>query len=157
LVNPILNTYLGINKMEIFILIGIVLASLVLLLWYRSTKNTKVTVETNADPVAVETAPYKVPEPPATTIPVVVEETTTMASVAVVEPATVVVEETVAIVEEPSVVEKTEAKPKRAKANGKFVKDDPATPENEAWEGGVAPPKKPKAAPKPKRTRKPKA
>ena len=144
--------------MEIFILIGIVLAGLVLLLWYRSNKNTKVSVETSADPVAVETAPYKMPEPPVvTTIPVVVEETTTMAPVAVVEPASVVVEETVAIVEEPLVVEKPAAKPKRAKVNGKFVKDDPATPENEAWEGGVAPPKKPKAAPKPKRTPKPKA
>jgi len=144
--------------MEIFILIGIVLAGLVLLLWYRSNKNTKVTVEASAEPVAVETAPYKVPEPPAvTTSPLVVEETTTLASVAVVEPATVVVEETVAIIEEPSAVEKPAAKPKRAKVNGKFVKDDPATPENEAWEGGVAPPKKPKAPPKPKRTRKPKA
>jgi len=144
--------------MEIFILIGIVLAGLVLLLWYRSNKNTKVTVETSVDPVAVETAPYKLPEPPAvTTFSLVIEETTTLASVAVVEPAPVVVEKTVAIVEEPSAVEKPAAKPKRAKVNGKFVKDDPATPENEAWEGGVAPPKKPKAAPKPKRTRKPKA
>ena len=142
--------------MEIFILIGIVLAGLVLLLWYRSNKNTKVTVEANAEPVAVETAPYKVPEPVATTsVPLVVEETTT--SAAVVEPAPAVVEEIVAIIEEPPAVEKPAAKPKRAKVNGKFVKDDPATPENEAWEGGVAPPKKPKAAPKPKRTRKPKA
>jgi hypothetical protein len=143
--------------MEIFILIGIVLAGLVLLLWYRSNKNTKVTVEASADPVTVETAPYKVPDPPAvTTLPLVVEETTTMAPMAVVEPVTVV-EEILAIVEEPPAVEKPAAKPKRAKVNGKFVKDDPATPENEAWEGGVAPPKKPKAPPKSKRTRKPKA
>jgi hypothetical protein len=42
------------------------------------------------------------------------------------------------------------AKPKRTKVNGKFVKDDPATPENEAWVGGVAPPKKPKVPRKPK-------
>jgi len=42
------------------------------------------------------------------------------------------------------------ANPKRAKVNGKFVRDDPATPENEAWVGGVAPPKKPKAPRKPK-------
>ena len=42
------------------------------------------------------------------------------------------------------------AKPKRTKVNGKFVRDDPATPENEAWVGGVAPPKKPKAPRKPK-------
>jgi hypothetical protein len=41
-------------------------------------------------------------------------------------------------------------KPKRTKVNGKFVRDDPATPENEAWVGGVAPPKKPKAPRKPK-------
>ena len=27
---------------------------------------------------------------------------------------------------------------------GKFVKDDPATPENEAWEGDVTPVKKPR-------------
>ena len=154
----IINTYLGNIKMEIFILIGIVLAGLVLLLWYRFNKNTKVTVETSADPVAVETAPYKMPESPAvTTPPLAVEETTTLAPIAIVEPATVVVEETVAIVEEPPAVEKPAAKPKRAKVNGKFVKDDPATPENEAWEGGVAPPKKPKAPPKPKRTRKSKA
>jgi outer membrane biosynthesis protein TonB len=38
----IINTYLGNIKMEIFILIGIILAGLVLLLWYRSNKNTKV-------------------------------------------------------------------------------------------------------------------
>jgi hypothetical protein len=42
------------------------------------------------------------------------------------------------------------AKPKRTTVNGKFVRDDPATPENEAWVGGVAPPKKPKAPRKPK-------
>jgi hypothetical protein len=65
-------------------------------------------------------------------------------------PAPVVVEETVAIIDEPPAVEKPAAKPKRAKVNGKFVKDDPATPENEAWEGGVAPPKKSKAPPKPR-------
>jgi hypothetical protein len=38
-----------------------------------------------------------------------------------------------------------ESAPKRAKnAQGKFVKDDPATPKNEAWVGGKAPAKKPK-------------
>ncbi len=32
--------------------------------------------------------------------------------------------------------------PKRARdENGHFVADDPSTPENEAWEGGVAPKK----------------
>ena len=34
-------------------------------------------------------------------------------------------------------------KPKRARnAKGHYIKNDPNTPENEAWEGGVAPPKK---------------
>jgi hypothetical protein len=46
-----------------------------------------------------------------------------------------------------------EAVPERAKdATGKFVADDPATPENEAWVGGQAPARKPaaiKAAKKP--------
>jgi hypothetical protein len=37
------------------------------------------------------------------------------------------------------------AEPKRAKdTQGKFLADNPATPENEAWVGGVAPSKKPK-------------
>jgi hypothetical protein len=37
-----------------------------------------------------------------------------------------------------------ETEPKRAKdAQGKFLADNPATPENEAWVGGVAPSKKP--------------
>ena len=32
--------------------------------------------------------------------------------------------------------------PKRARNDeGKFIADDPATPENEAWEGGVSPSK----------------
>jgi hypothetical protein len=46
-----------------------------------------------------------------------------------------------------------EAVPERAKdATGKFVADNPATPENEAWVGGQAPARKPaaiKAAKKP--------
>mgnify|MGYP003130907644 CR=1 FL=1 len=37
---------------------------------------------------------------------------------------------------------------KRARSRGKFKSDDPKTPENEAWEGGKAPPKKKKAAPR---------
>lgn len=43
-------------------------------------------------------------------------------------------------------IEKT-VKPKRAKtAKGKFKADDKSTPEvNEAWEGGIAPAKKPRA------------
>lgn len=40
----------------------------------------------------------------------------------------------------------TESKPKRSKLRGKFVADNPATPENEAWVGGKAPPKKPRTS-----------
>jgi hypothetical protein len=136
--------------MELLFVLGIVVAIIgVLYIQRRKDKPAVATVETPA--LGVESAPYKVPEPPAVTpIPLVVEETTTPAPVAIVEPAPVVVEETVAIVEETPAVEKPAAKPKRAKVNGKFAKDDPATPENEAWEGGVAPPKKPKAPPKPR-------
>jgi len=53
---------------------------------------------------------------------------------------------------EPPVVEVsvpvvTEITPVRTKNNrGKFVGDNPATPENEAWVGGVAPVKKKPAA-----------
>jgi cytoskeletal protein RodZ len=131
--------------MELLFVLGIVVAIIAIL--YIQRKKDKPTVES----VVAEPAPYKVPEPPTvTTIPTVVEETTTPAPVAVVEPAPIVVEETVAIVEETPAVEKPAAKPKRAKVNGKFAKDDPATLENEAWEGGVAPPKKPKAPPKPR-------
>jgi hypothetical protein len=121
--------------MELLFVLGIVVAIIaVLYIQRRKDKSAVVTVETPA--LGVESAPA----------PVVIE-TTTPAPVAV-EPAPVVVEETVAIIDEPPVVEKPAAKPKRAKVNGKFVKDDPATPENEAWEGGVAPAKKPKAPPK---------
>lgn len=42
---------------------------------------------------------------------------------------------------------KIETPPQRVKnAQGRFVADDPATPENEAWVGGVAPAKKTKSA-----------
>lgn len=62
------------------------------------------------------------------------------------KPVSVEVTPTVAKVETPVAVVKVETKPERAKdANGKFVKDDPATPQNEAWVGGVAPAKKPAA------------
>jgi hypothetical protein len=123
--------------MELLFVLGIVVAIIaVLYIYRRKDKSAVAAVETPA--LGVEAAP----------VAVVVETTPT--PVAVVEPAPVVVEETVAIVEEPAAVEKPVAKPKRAKVNGKFVKDDPATPENEAWEGGVAPPKKPKAPPKPR-------
>ena len=135
--------------MELLFVLGIVVAIIGVL--YIQRKKDKPTVES----VVAEPAPYKVPEPPAfTTIPPVVEETTTPSPVAVVESAPIVVEETVAIIDESPAVEKPAAKPKRAKVNGKFAKDDPATPENEAWEGGVAPPKKPKPAPRKPRSKK---
>jgi hypothetical protein len=135
--------------MELLFVLGIVIVIIGVL--YIQRKKDKPAVEA----VVAETAPYKVPEPPAvTTIPTVVEETTTLAPVAVVEPVPVVVQETVAIIEEFPAVDKPAAKPKRAKVNGKFAKDDPATPENEAWEGGVAPPKKPKPAPRKPRSKK---
>lgn len=49
------------------------------------------------------------------------------------------------IKEDPRVFRKVEADPKRARnEKGQLVADDPSTPENEAWEGGVAPKKKAK-------------
>jgi hypothetical protein len=126
--------------MELLFVLGIVVAIIAILYIHRKKDHHAV----EAAPVAVETpAPIEV-------APVVVEETTTPAPVVVEPTAVITVEETVAIIDEPVVVEKPTAKPKRAKVNGKFVKDDPATPENEAWEGGVAPAKKPKAPPKPR-------
>jgi hypothetical protein len=134
--------------MELLFVLGIVVAIIaVLYIQRRKDKSAVAVVETPA--LGVESAPVAVVLETTTPTPVVVE-TTTPAPAVVVEPAPVVVEETVAIIDEPPVVEKPAAKPKRAKVNGKFVKDDPATPENEAWEGGVAPPKKPKAPPKPR-------
>ena len=50
-------------------------------------------------------------------------------------------------VKKKSVVQKVKeaVTPKRARnKKGQLVADDPNTPENEAWEGGVAPPKKKK-------------
>jgi hypothetical protein len=108
----IINTYLGNIKMEIFILIGIVLAGLVVLLWYRSNKNTKVTTE----PVVVETAPYKVPEPVATTSVTLVAEP--------VQEAVVVIDEVVPEVvkpvkkpkaKKPTAAQATTPKPKRTR------------------------------------------
>jgi hypothetical protein len=126
--------------MELLFVLGIVVAIIAILYIQRKKDQPAVAIV----PVAVETpAPIEV-------APVVVEETTTPAPVVVEPTAVITVEETVAIIDEPVVVEKPTAKPKRAKVNGKFVKDDPSTPENEAWEGGVAPAKKPKAPPKPR-------
>jgi hypothetical protein len=128
--------------MELLFVLGIVVAIIaVLYIQRRKDKSAVVAVETPA--LGVESAPAAVVLETTTPAPVVVVET-------VVDPAPVVVTETVEITAEPSAVEKPAAKPKRAKVNGKFVKDDPATPENEAWEGGVAPAKKPKAPPKPR-------
>jgi hypothetical protein len=126
--------------MELLFVLGIVVAIIaVLYIQRRKDKSAVAVVETPA--LGVESAPVAVVNETTTPAPVVVVET-------VVDPAPVVVTETVAIIDEPPAVEKPAAKPKRAKVNGKFVKDDPATPENEAWEGGVAPAKKPKAPPK---------
>ena len=51
-----------------------------------------------------------------------------------------------------AVAAKVEEKPQRAKnARGKFIADDPTTPENEAWVGGKAPAKKVKKAAAPKK------
>ena len=61
-----------------------------------------------------------------------------------VAPVAAPVEDAAPAVVDEVVIEKPAAKPKRAKVNGKFVKDDPATPENEAWESGVAAVKKPR-------------
>ena len=84
-------------------------------------------------------SPYKVEAPVAEAAPVVaapVAEAAPVVAAPVVEAAPV-----------------AEAVPERAKdATGKFVADDPATPENEAWVGGQAPARKPaaiKAAKKP--------
>ena len=44
---------------------------------------------------------------------------------------------------EPQITDAVTVKPKRAKnKKGKFVADDPATPENEAWVDGKAPVRK---------------
>ena len=59
-------------------------------------------------------------------------------------------------VKKKSVVQKVKeavTKPKRARnKKGQLVADDPSTPENEAWEGGKAPPKK-KTTTRKKRTK----
>jgi hypothetical protein len=128
--------------MELLFVLGIVVAIIAILYIHRKKDHHAV----EAAPVAVEAPAPVIEAAPAETV----KETTTPAPVVVEPPTVITVEETVAIIDDPVVVEKPAAKPKRAKVNGKFVKDDPATPENEAWEGGVAPAKKPKAPPKPR-------
>ena len=97
--------------------------------------------EAQAPAVQPEAAPYKVEAP------VAVKPVAEPAPVA--EAAPYKVPESAATTAIPLVA----AVPERAKgANGKFVADNPATPENEAWVGGQAPAKKPaaiKAAKKP--------
>lgn len=88
----------------------------------------------NTEPVQ-PAAPYKVePQPP------------------MVEPAPAVidtyqpVEKVAEPVPAPAPVPAAEPKPKRARKSGKFAGDDKLTVEvNEAWQGGKAPAKKPKA------------
>ena len=52
------------------------------------------------------------------------------------------------VLREEGFVMRASKKIKRARSRGKFKSDDPKTPENEAWEGGKAPAKKKKAAPR---------
>ena len=87
--------------------------------------------QSQAPAVQPEAAPYKV-EAPAQVAPTAAPEPVAPAPVA-------------------------EAVPQRAKNNqGKFVADNPATPENEAWKGGKAPAAI-KAAPKKAAVKKPAA
>jgi len=52
-------------------------------------------------------------------------------------------------IEEEVVVEEITEEPVRARdENGQFIADDPSTPENEAWVGGVAPKKRRKRSKK---------
>jgi hypothetical protein len=113
--------------MELIIVLAIVGMIIAYLVMQRRKETTVVEQPAVGQPYLDPAAPYKVETPPAPVAEAVVEVT----------PAPV------AEVAVPAVV-KPAAKPKRAKVDGKFVKDNPATPENEAWEGGVAPVKKPR-------------
>jgi hypothetical protein len=123
--------------MELLFVLGIVVAIIAILYIQRKKDHPAVEASVETPALGVESAPAEAVKETTTPAPVIVVETTT--------PAPVAVEETAVIIDEPPAVEKPAAKPKRAKVNGKFVKDDPSTPENEAWEGGVAPAKKTKA------------
>jgi len=119
--------------MELIIVLAIVGMIIAYLVMQRRKETTVVEQPAVGQPYLDPAAPYKVETPPAPVAEAVVEVT----------PAPVAEVAVPAVVEE-LVIMKPAAKPKRAKVDGKFVKDDPATPENEAWEGGVAPVKKPR-------------
>jgi hypothetical protein len=73
--------------MELLFVLGIVVAIIGVLYIQRRKDKSAVTAVVETPAVVAESAPYKVPEPPAvTTLPLVVEETTTPAPVAVAEP-----------------------------------------------------------------------
>jgi len=118
--------------MELIIVLAIVGMIIAYLVMQRRKETTVVEQPAVGQPYLDPAAPYKVETPPAPVAEAVVEVTPPVAEVA----APAVTEELVIV--------KPAAKPKRAKVDGKFVKDNPATPENEAWEGGVAPVKKPR-------------
>jgi hypothetical protein len=119
--------------MELIIVLAIVGMIIAYLVIQRRKETAVVEQPAVGQPYLDPAVPYKVETPPVPAVEV------TPAPVA--EPVSEVAAS--AVVDE-VVVERPAAKPKRAKVNGKFVKDDPATPENEAWEGGVAPVKKPR-------------
>jgi hypothetical protein len=118
--------------MELIIVLAIVGMIIAYLVIQRRKETAVVEQPAVGQPYLDPAVPYKVETPPAPAVEF------TPAPVA--EPVSEVAAS--AVVDE--VVERPAAKPKRAKVNGKFVKDDPATPENEAWEGGVTPVKKPR-------------
>ena len=123
--------------MELIIVLAIVGMIIAYLVMQRRKETAVVEQPAVGQPYLDPAVPYKVETPPAPTIEAVVEVTPAPVAEPVAEVAAP------AVVEE-LVIEKPAVKPKRAKVNGKFVKDDPATPENEAWEGGVAAVKKPR-------------
>ena len=122
--------------MELIIVLAIVGMIIAYLVMQRRKETAVVEQPAVGQPYLDPAAPYKV-ETPAPVAEPVVEVTPAPVAEPVAEVAAP------AVVEE-LVIEKPAAKPKRAKVDGKFVKDNPATPENEAWEGGVAPVKKPR-------------
>jgi hypothetical protein len=122
--------------MELIIVLAIVGMIIAYLVMQRRKETAVVEQPAVGQPYLDTAAPYKV-ETPAPVAEPVVEVTPAPVAEPVAEVAAP------AVVEE-SVIEKPAAKPKRVKVDGKFVKNDLATPENEAWEGGVAPVKKPR-------------
>jgi hypothetical protein len=123
--------------MELIIVLAIVGMIIAYLVMQRRKETTVAEQPAVGQPYLDPVAPYKVETPPAPAVEAVAEVTPAPAAQPVAEVAAP------AVVEE-LVIEKPAAKPKRAKVDGKFVKDNSATPENEAWEGGIAPVKKPR-------------